>query len=599
MGNNISFGNFMFYKIKSFLRFFLILLSINLNFFCFSQIDSLMRALDQSTDQKEMVEILSDLSSEYYYIDNDSAMLFASRAYDEAVAAGYTKGEINALIQKCDYYRSAGDNITALELVKQAELLAQTTGDKKTLASVFWVYGAIYTSNHVFDQAYSYYTKALDIQTNLNNFNGVLRSWNKLGIMYKKSKQFNKAIEMYQRVLAEKEKVGENNIIVISALNNIASIYSERGDHQRALELYHDALELNLEKGNNKFSSINYSNLAQEYKILGDSALAEEYFNKALDLAALCNDVKLQNSFLMKRSELLFEQKYYTRAEHDFKEVFAASVAHGWPDYSMFCAQHLALIYEEQNKLDLAFDFLNKYLDYYNVINSERNTKTLTELQFKYNFENEKQLLELNIQQKSYFIVGGLILSVLIISLIITLLVHQHTKAKKAILLRQNLQLDKERLELIEQSLNDKLEMRNKEITTNIIYLQKKNDLMLDVIDTLVVANMKISTKNQPVIQEVISKLRSNVDDTVWKDFEIQFERVYESFYKKLNELNPKLTMFDKRLCAYLRLKMTTKEISGLTNSSVRSVEMARHRIREKLMIKDKSINLVSFLEQL
>lgn len=589
----------MFYT-KTMLQWtFLILLSINISYCCIAQNDSLMHALDQSTDKKEMVDILIEISRQYYYINNDTSMLFASRAYDEAISVGYTKGEIYALILKCDYYSSTGDNITALKLVKQAELLAQTSGNKKALVGIFWVYGAIYMDNQIFDQAYSYYSKALDISTSLNDFNSVLRSWNKLGVMYNRFKQYDKAFEMYQLILDEKEKVGENNNTVLAAMNNIADIYSKRGEHQKSIELYHNALELNLKNGYDKSSSIVYCNLAEEYKILGDSVLAENYFNKALDLTIRVNDIKLQNNFLMKRSELLFEQKRYAQAEQDFKDVFDASVAFGWPEFSMKCAQHLALIYKEQNKLDLAFEFLNKYLDYYDVVNSQRNTKNLMELQFKSNFENEKELLELKIRQKSYFIVGGLILSVLIISLIITLLVHQHTKAKKAFLLRQNLQLDKERLELIQQSLNDKLELRNKEITTNIIYLQEKNNLILKMIDSLEEVTEKIPTKNQVAIQKVISNLKSNIDDTLWEDFKIQFERVYESFYKKLNELNPNLTLFDKRLCAYLRLKMTTKEIARLTNSSVRSVEMARHRIREKLMIKDKSMNLVSFLEQL
>ena len=56
-----------------------------------------------------------------------------------------------------------------------------------------------------------------------------------------------------------------------------------------------------------------------------------------------------------------------------------------------------------------------------------------------------------------------------------------------------------------------------------------------------------------------------------------------KEFFKKIKSLHPALTSNDLRLCAYLRLNLTSKEIAPLLNISVRSVEIKRYRLRKKM----------------
>ena len=73
---------------------------------------------------------------------------------------------------------------------------------------------------------------------------------------------------------------------------------------------------------------------------------------------------------------------------------------------------------------------------------------------------------------------------------------------------------------------------------------------------------------------------------------------VHEDFYDALNKKFPDLTPNEKRLCAFLRLNMTTKEISAITHQSVQSINMARFRLRKKMNMEHDD-NLISFLGQL
>ena len=68
-----------------------------------------------------------------------------------------------------------------------------------------------------------------------------------------------------------------------------------------------------------------------------------------------------------------------------------------------------------------------------------------------------------------------------------------------------------------------------------------------------------------------------------WKTFETNFERAHEEFILKLKTGYPKLTPSDLRLCAYLRMNLSSKEIAPLLGISVRGLENHRYRLRKKM----------------
>ncbi|MDE7071815.1 MAG: LuxR C-terminal-related transcriptional regulator, partial [Bacteroidales bacterium] len=82
-----------------------------------------------------------------------------------------------------------------------------------------------------------------------------------------------------------------------------------------------------------------------------------------------------------------------------------------------------------------------------------------------------------------------------------------------------------------------------------------------------------------------------------WQEFESRFERVHISFLKNLQKQYPDLSPTEKRLCAFLRLNMTTKEIANIMHVSSRAVEQSRYRLRKKLGLKKKQ-DINTFLYQ-
>ena len=84
-------------------------------------------------------------------------------------------------------------------------------------------------------------------------------------------------------------------------------------------------------------------------------------------------------------------------------------------------------------------------------------------------------------------------------------------------------------------------------------------------------------------------------EDQDWKHFEVSFKELHEDFFENLLSQYPKLTPKDLRLCAYLKMNHTTKEIAPLMGISIRGVEIHRYRLRKKLNI-DNSQNLSNYL---
>jgi DNA-binding CsgD family transcriptional regulator len=100
-------------------------------------------------------------------------------------------------------------------------------------------------------------------------------------------------------------------------------------------------------------------------------------------------------------------------------------------------------------------------------------------------------------------------------------------------------------------------------------------------------------TKNLRRIIKIINEQLESIDD--WERFSQYFDKSNNDFLKILKEDHPLLTAADLKLCAYLRLNLSTKAIADLLNLSVRGVESSRYRLRKKLSLAN-DISLFDFL---
>jgi PAS domain S-box-containing protein len=142
---------------------------------------------------------------------------------------------------------------------------------------------------------------------------------------------------------------------------------------------------------------------------------------------------------------------------------------------------------------------------------------------------------------------------------------------------------------------NDLVEAKKKELVSSALRLIKVNESNNQLIEELGKLTSYTNKQGTELIRNIIHHFNIQPGENIWKDFETRFEKVYEGFYKKLNQQFPNLTPGERKLCALLRLNVTSKDIAAITFQNPQSVDMARYRLRKKLNLSTDE-NLVDFL---
>jgi ligand-binding sensor domain-containing protein/DNA-binding CsgD family transcriptional regulator len=148
---------------------------------------------------------------------------------------------------------------------------------------------------------------------------------------------------------------------------------------------------------------------------------------------------------------------------------------------------------------------------------------------------------------------------------------------------------------------NEKLEAeinhKNSELASAAMHLVKKGELLTKLKGEL--SQIMKGVENPQAISDVKKLIRTlSEDDNIdkeWENFTKHFDKVHSDFVVNLKETHPSLTGNEIKLCTYLRMNLSTKEIAQLMNISVRGVEISRYRLRKKLQLPSE-VNLFDYL---
>ena len=198
--------------------------------------------------------------------------------------------------------------------------------------------------------------------------------------------------------------------------------------------------------------------------------------------------------------------------------------------------------------------------------------------------------------EKPWYLTSVMIVVYILSVLLFSLLMHNiykryYKKQREKLLEKTQKELELKKLENEQQLMsfkNEKLqqdiESKNRELAISTMSLIKKNEFLNNVKKELKGTD---GSKNLKPVIKIIDKNLNNTDD--WKFFQEAFNNADKDFLKKVKALHPTLTPNDLRLCAYLRLNLSSKEIAPLLNISTRSVEVKRYRLRKKMNLPHES----------
>lgn len=511
--------------------------------------DSLIARLPELKDEKNRVDVLNRISEELMHSDVGRAFDYAGQAVQLAVKAGYDKG----------------------------------------IASAYMNFGDICLIQSNYDKAAEYLFRGLEIREILHDSLGIAKAYNKIGSIYHSLGDYPLSEEYYEKAIKINRAL-KNNSLLAENYNKLGMIYEREGDFEKALSYYFRALEINRDLGNNAWISSNYGNIGNVYLQQGNPK-SLEYYTLGLRLKREMDDREGVAEVQSMIGNYYYERKvydsasiYYAEAIHEARKVESMQVLEGALRGMSQVASHLG---DYRN----AYFFHKAYKDVSDSLHLLGNDQKINQIEMRYRMEQKMKLQEVEQHRKQLvyvFIAGACIFLVVIISLLY---------GRQRNLIRQG-SLERERWMLEKQRLRDEIEFKNRELTTNVMYLVKKNELGNSIVEKLIELKGKMKRENQKIVQEVVVELRNSVDDNVWEEFELRFNQVHNGFYDRLNEQFSGLTANEKKLCAFLKLNMTTKEISAITHQSSNSIEVARTRLRKKLNLSNTDVSLVGFLSQ-
>lgn len=179
----------------------------------------------------------------------------------------------------------------------------------------------------------------------------------------------------------------------------------------------------------------------------------------------------------------------------------------------------------------------------------------------------------------------------------------KHNEEQEKLNYLKQLEIDKAQSMLTEiqnEKLQVEIDSKNSELINFTMHLVQKGELLTDL-----KSHMSKMTKliDNPIAHEELKKMIKVINDADkmdkdWENFTNHFDKAHNSFTVNLKEKFPKLTANELKLCTFLRVNLTTKEIAQLMNISMRGVEISRYRLRKKLNLPTE-MSLFDFLNEI
>ncbi|WP_460218634.1 LuxR family transcriptional regulator [Psychroserpens sp. MEBiC05023] len=184
------------------------------------------------------------------------------------------------------------------------------------------------------------------------------------------------------------------------------------------------------------------------------------------------------------------------------------------------------------------------------------------------------------------------VMGIVVFSLFMHNVYKRYYKKQREALLESNrremelreLENEQQLMQVQNEKLQQDIDNKNRELAISTMSLIKKNEFLNNIKEELNSTNRSDDLKS---VIKIIDKNLNNTDD--WKFFQEAFNNADKDFLKKVKAKHPKLTPNDLKLCAYLRLNLSSKEIAPLLNISSRSVEVKRYRLRKKMELPHES----------
>ena len=528
----------------------------------------------------------------------DKALKTAETAYFIASKEKLQDLSLKALITTGGILAMQTNLVRMMEITMKAKELALLLNNKLALGEVYYLIGLNNSFCGDYPESYTNFFTALRIFEEVSNPKGIIKSLNGIGSVCYSQRNYPRAYYYYSNALnkARETKDLEN---VANVLNNMGLVYASQNKFEQAKQAYQEAIEFNKQTGQLLRLAFNYLNLGvlqrqqKQYK-----EFKGNYHNAVELLSRFRNNYNLSICYL-EMSHYFNDINCRDSALFYAKKAFTEGIMYKMKGIILKSSTTIHDLYKESKNTDSAYKYSQiEYLTK-DSLNYEKALIKLTQIETVYKYE--KRIKETQVQQERRSYLFIIIVILLFSTLVVTLIYisRQRIRVKNINLENQKILLEKDHIRLANEQLKRDVEYKNKELTVNVMNLIRKNEFIMDISEKLMsIEQQSTDKKTKTDILKLAGKLQKTPQDEIWEEFEIRFKQVYSTFYENLSKEFPDISPNELKICALLRLNLSTKEICELSGQRPSSVDQARYRLRKKIGISNSEVNLVTFLSK-
>jgi len=568
---------------------------------------SALKIAEEENNKNKIATSLGNIGTTYQKTNNSQAITCFLKALAICEEIQDKPLTVNILVFMGDYYREQGDWEKAMFNYAKAQKMAEETGNRRQESEALSQIGAIYLKQKKYPAALNFTLKSLSIADDLKALDFQKEEHKQLSEIYAASGDFKNALVHNQQYHALNDSIfSEKNIKKITELEFTYEFEKEKqaSELQRQKdEALHAArsrqqvivifaliigfllmlfLAIFLFRSSRFKNTTNLILTQQKHDI---EELNEEYHAINEELLQANEQLRMAKNLVEERENLLIQitdniPVFISLLDADLNYVFANI------RYAEIFSKQKDELYGKNAKDILARENFDRA--YPNLVKTLEGKTVTFENPLPENDTSHRilQTTYLPYYQKNN-IEGVLVCSDDITERRMAELALQEIEAEKAKLMAQEI-----------DRIGRELESNQKSVTAATLKLIQNSERDARTIERLQEIEKNTDAAGRQKINSLISDYKRLSYNSNWDEFEILFEKVHNSFYEKLNTQFPTLTVNERKICAFLKLNMSSKEIAQITFQSDEALKKARLRLRQKLDI-DRETNLVTFLQNI
>ena len=538
-------------------------------------------------DPIKRVDLLIKLIDEYIYDQPERALAVGLQAQRLADSISYHKGLMVSNRKLASIYWTLADYSNAMGSANQALIIAQEIGDNLEKAGILRTMGIVLKPLGENKKAVEYFFESLKLYEELKDTMGLAQVYNSIGTTFSEQNELVSAGEYFEKALAIFRQT-HNMMGIAGALNNLAIVLpKDSSSHEAKKSLLFEAIRINQQIGQKYWEAINYENLGSIYLDSHMLDSAYYYLAKSKELVVALKSMPHLADNLLLFSDYYIQLEDYDKALKFGQQALEIGLAHGLPNNVMNSLNQCAQVYLLRNDTVKAYEYNIRYHHVKDSLDKQNSYTRITHLEKLYEMDKlDQERKYLYHKQVFRFVLTLIGVIVIAISIVTTLVVRHRFRLKDEALKRKEL--------------NSELELKEKELTLSVVSLMKQNEILADL--GVKLKNMQKSADDdvaKAIIRSILKELKATSENEIEQELDIRFKQVHGDFYQKILKQYPDLTPNELKLCAYLRLNLSSKDISDLTGQQVSTIETARSRLRKKIGLSHSQTSLVAFLSQL